>query len=247
MISPQNRSNVRLVREERASISALEVLHGLEVFLGQVQISFKDLINRAKFWVAIGFMTAVSIVVMIGTIYFVLAIYAKRWHDRNKLGQWSLIALATVIGAIWIFIELNILVGPRVGSPANTDRIRLPEKSQLFWLFFRFSGRVNRAAYLLGFLFMLVVMSFPLYQFMRVYPESVAAEVWSMLFGLASLIFLWTHIAFSVKRLHDFDKPGLFAVALFIPVISVFAFIALCLFPGTQGPNQFGNYTNSSK
>lgn len=121
----------------------------------------------------------------------------------------------------------------------------MPDKSQLFWLFFRFSGRVNRAAYVLGFLFMLVVMSFPLYQFMRVHPESGAAQIWSMLFGLTFLIFLWAHIAFSVKRLHDFDKPGLFAVALFIPVVSIFAFVALCFYPGTPGPNKFGYQTNT--
>ncbi|AMS44352.1 DUF805 domain-containing protein [Aminobacter sp. NyZ550] len=123
----------------------------------------------------------------------------------------------------------------------------MPNNVDFFWLFFRFSGRVNRAAYLLGFLFMLVVMSFPLYQFMRVHPESGAAQVWSMLFGATFLTFLWAHIAFSVKRLHDFDKPGLFAVALFIPVVSIFAFIALCFFPGTPGPNQFGNTTNAPK
>lgn len=123
----------------------------------------------------------------------------------------------------------------------------MPNNVDFFWLFFRFSGRVNRAAYLLGFLFMLVVMSFPLYQFMRVHPESGAAQLWSMLFGATFLTFLWAHIAFSVKRLHDFDKPGLFAVALFIPVVSIFAFIALCFFPGTPGPNQFGDTTNAPK
>ncbi|ODT56584.1 MAG: hypothetical protein ABS59_00460 [Methylobacterium sp. SCN 67-24] len=118
-------------------------------------------------------------------------------------------------------------------------------KPDLFWLFFKFSGRVNRAAYVLGFLFMLMVVSFPLYQFMRVHPDSSAAQMWSLLFGLTFLTFLWAHVAFSVKRLHDFDKPGLFAIALFIPVVSIIAFVALCFYPGTPGPNQFGRQTNS--
>ncbi|WP_269930929.1 DUF805 domain-containing protein [Aminobacter sp. HY435] len=121
----------------------------------------------------------------------------------------------------------------------------MPDKTDFLWLFFRLSGRVNRAAYILGFLFMLMVVSFPLYQFMRVPPESGAAQVWSMLFGLTFLVFLWAHIAFSVKRLHDFDKPGLFAVALFIPIVSIIAFVALCFYPGTPGPNQFGARTNA--
>ena len=123
----------------------------------------------------------------------------------------------------------------------------MPDTSAFFWLFFRFSGRVSRAAYVLGFLLMLVVMSFPLYQFMRVPPESAMAQLWSALFGLIFLVFLWAHIAFSVKRLHDFDKPGLFAVALFIPIVSIIAFVALCLYPGTPGPNQYGQQTNSPR
>lgn len=121
----------------------------------------------------------------------------------------------------------------------------MPDTSAFIWLFFRFSGRVSRAAYVLGFLLMMVVMAFPLYQFMRVPPESAMAQLWSVLFGLAFVVFLWAHVAFSVKRLHDFDKPGLYAVALFIPIISIAAFLALCLYPGTPGPNQYGQQTNS--
>ena len=40
----------------------------------------------------------------------------------------------------------------------------------------------------------------------------------------------------SVKRLHDIGRPGIIALSLFIPVVSIVAFIALCLFPGNPGP-----------
>ena len=40
-----------------------------------------------------------------------LAIYAKRWHDRNKSAWWSLIALIPVIGGIWLLVELGFLKG----------------------------------------------------------------------------------------------------------------------------------------
>ena len=40
-----------------------------------------------------------------------LAIYAKRWHDRNKSGWWSLIMLVPFIGGIWILVELGCLRG----------------------------------------------------------------------------------------------------------------------------------------
>lgn len=128
---------------------------------------------------------------------------------------------------------------------ANTDRIHLPDKNQLIWLFFRFSGRLNRVAFLLTFLLMLVVVSFPLYQFMRVPAESSAGQTWSVLFGVTFVTFLWIHIATSVKRLHDMGKPGILAVSLFIPVVSLVVFAILCLFPGSTGPNQYGQNTNS--
>lgn len=106
--------------------------------------SFDGRINRAKFWAGIGMMIAVSIVaslldmvlglrvgeagygvigiiVAIASIYFALAIYAKRWHDRGKSGWWSLIAIVPVIGAIWILVELGILEGDRGANQYGPD------------------------------------------------------------------------------------------------------------------------------
>jgi uncharacterized membrane protein YhaH (DUF805 family) len=40
-----------------------------------------------------------------------LAIYAKRWHDRDKSGWWSLIMLVPIIGSIWLLVELGFLRG----------------------------------------------------------------------------------------------------------------------------------------
>jgi uncharacterized membrane protein YhaH (DUF805 family) len=40
-----------------------------------------------------------------------LAIYAKRWHDRDKSGWWSLIILIPLIGPIWVLVELGFLRG----------------------------------------------------------------------------------------------------------------------------------------
>lgn len=127
------------------------------------------------------------------------------------------------------------------------DRIPLPDKDELIWLFFRFNGRLGRAAFVLTAMFWTVVVSFPLYQFMRVPPESTAAQVWSALFAMAFVVFLWAHVATAVKRLHDIGKPGIMAVALFIPVVSIIAFIVLCLFPGDASRNQYGEFTNSAQ
>jgi uncharacterized membrane protein YhaH (DUF805 family) len=126
-----------------------------------------------------------------------------------------------------------------------SDAIPLPEKDRLLWLFFRLSGRVSRAAYVLGFLLMMVVMSFPVYQLMRVDPESTAAMLWVLAFGATVIAFVWSHFALSVKRLHDLDRPGILVLTLLIPVVSIVAFVAFCIMPGSPGPNQYGQRTNA--
>lgn len=106
--------------------------------------SFDGRINRAKFWAGVVVMIIVniianlldmmlgldiansgsgifSIVAGIASIYIALAIYAKRWHDRDKSGWWSLIALVPIIGGIWILVELGILEGTRGANRFGPD------------------------------------------------------------------------------------------------------------------------------
>jgi len=44
-------------------------------------------------------------------LYPTYALYAKRWHDRNKSGWWSLIGFVPLIGGLWLLIELGFLGG----------------------------------------------------------------------------------------------------------------------------------------
>ena len=41
------------------------------------------------------------------------AVNARRWHDRDKSGWWSLIAFIPIIGPLWMFIECGFLPGTR--------------------------------------------------------------------------------------------------------------------------------------
>ena len=52
-----------------------------------------------------------------------LAIYAKRWHDRNKSGWWSLIMLVPIIGAIWLLVECGFLRGTEGANNYGPDPI----------------------------------------------------------------------------------------------------------------------------
>ena len=121
----------------------------------------------------------------------------------------------------------------------------MPDRDQLFWLFFRFSGRVSRAAYFLAGLLLAIVQAFLLYRFTLVPEESSASQGWAAAFWLVMIVAIWANVALSVKRLHDIGKPGVIAVALFIPIISIIAFIALCLIPGDPGPNKYGQRQNA--
>jgi uncharacterized membrane protein YhaH (DUF805 family) len=121
------------------------------------------------------------------------------------------------------------------------------------WLFFRLSGRIGRAAYALAFLLTIVAMAFPLYQFMRltgedataVSAESTAARLWALIFCAAAIASVWSLVALSVKRLHDLDQPGIVSLVLFIPVVSIIAFVALCIMPGNPGPNPYGQSSDA--
>jgi len=120
----------------------------------------------------------------------------------------------------------------------------LPESSNLTWLFFKISGRVSRAAYFLGGLLVAIIQAFPLYRFTLVPEGSAESNMWSFIFFIAFIASLWSNIALAVKRLHDLDKPGIAALILFVPVVSIVAFLVLCLFPGQPGPNRYGRRTN---
>ncbi|MGB3390869.1 MAG: DUF805 domain-containing protein [Pseudaminobacter sp.] len=106
--------------------------------------SFQGRINRAKFWVGTGALLAASIIalaldkvfgttfdpvpvgllfalVLCVSVYCALAIYAKRWHDRDKSGWWTLIALVPFIGIVWFVVEIGILEGTRGANQYGSD------------------------------------------------------------------------------------------------------------------------------
>lgn len=118
---------------------------------------------------------------------------------------------------------------------------------QLIWLFFGLSGRVGRAPYFLAGLLVALLQAFPLYRLTILPEDSAEVEFWATLFWAAFLLSVWSNVALGVKRLHDFGKPGIFAVALFIPVVSIVAFLVFCLYPGDAGANAYGERTNAPR
>ncbi|MFC5584336.1 DUF805 domain-containing protein [Nitratireductor kimnyeongensis] len=120
-------------------------------------------------------------------------------------------------------------------------------KGQIAWLFFGFSGRVSRAAFFLAGMLLAVLQAFALYRFTLAPEGSGASGMWALLFWGIFFVSVFSSVALGVKRLHDFGKPGIFAVSLFIPMVSILAFIVLCLYPGDAGANEYGDRTNAPK
>lgn len=63
----------------------------------------------------------------------------------------------------------------------------------------------------------------------------------SSLFALAiMLVYLYFGIVITVRRLHDLDRSGWWMLLFFVPLINLFVWIYILLFPGTRGSNQYG-------
>lgn len=91
---------------------------------------------------------------------------------------------------------------------------------------FSFEGRMNRAPYLKMELLILVIASF-------VSLSGTLADLAFAAFGVL-------HISLSVRRLHDLDKSGWFAVLLLVPVVGLVLYLYLLVRKGTEGSNRFG-------
>ena len=90
---------------------------------------FRGRIGRGSWWLGMVILAIVSLILSflavllqsealvlvpaIASLWPWLAISAKRWHDRDKSGLWSLITLIPIIGGLWMLVECGFLRGKR--------------------------------------------------------------------------------------------------------------------------------------
>ncbi|SIQ69310.1 Uncharacterized membrane protein YhaH, DUF805 family [Rhizobium sp. RU20A] len=115
------------------------------------------------------------------------------------------------------------------------------------WLLFSPSGRLGRLAFFLAWLFWLAVAGVPAAQIVAHRTEVVTPMLWSLVFILVAAVSVVSLVMLAIKRLHDLNQPAPLAICLFIPALSLFAFAALCLLPGTAGANDYGPAVNQPK
>ena len=121
--------------------------------------------------------------------------------------------------------------------------------------FFSFKGRINRLNYwlysiLLFVLFIVIGILAGMVMPGAVAPQEgvetarqahAAPNPLGLVVMLALLVVeVWASLALQVKRWHDLDKSGWWALTSFIPYVNFIIFIILGFVKGTEGPNRFG-------
>lgn len=124
-------------------------------------------------------------------------------------------------------------------SNDNAPIIPLTKKDILF----SFKGRIGRFEYWMATLAMIgAIVAFILLAGMLGLGESASG----ILFIVLYVPIIWISLAVQAKRWHDRNKSAWWILISFIPVIgALWAFVENGCLPGTDGPNNFGQSTNS--
>jgi uncharacterized membrane protein YhaH (DUF805 family) len=105
------------------------------------------------------------------------------------------------------------------------------------WLLFSFRGRISRRSWWLWGAAVMIGMAMYLTAVLRI--AGVGKDTTDL---LVNLLLLWPALAISVKRWHDRDKPGWWALLAFVPVIGwIWVLIENGLLRGSDGVNRFGD------
>ena len=111
----------------------------------QICFSFKGRIGRGIWWltqlliaVIVVILEAVDpelfdpdslkvsqyLITLVVLAWVVLAVAAKRWHDRNKSALWILFTLIPIIGQIWTLVELGFIRGTKGHNRFGPDPMK---------------------------------------------------------------------------------------------------------------------------
>jgi uncharacterized membrane protein YhaH (DUF805 family) len=105
--------------------------------------------------------------------------------------------------------------------------------------YFSFQGRTGRQAYWI-FYFLPVFLIGVVLGFLSEVLRLPSRNLLAVLIVLAPFI-VWIHAAVSVKRLHDFNRSGWWAILCFVPYLNYVAVPVLGVIPGKTGSNSYGD------
>ena len=114
---------------------------------------------------------------------------------------------------------------------------------RFLWLFFSFSGRVDRRAFALAGMLLYLIRAYPIYRMVMANGDEDVLAFWMGIFVLIFGVLILSHLALCAKRLHDFGYAGWFG--LFFLIGDIFLFLILCMPNSAPGRNQYGNRPNA--
>ena len=106
-----------------------------------------------------------------------------------------------------------------------------------------FSGRASRSEYWWWALFAFLVWLIAMVLDVIIFPGSIRTGSYAyvgVLSGITSLALFLPGFAISVRRLHDIDRSGWWALLLLVPIIGAIILLLFLVSSGTPGMNRFG-------
>ena len=133
---------------------------------------------------------------------------------------------------------------PRPTGPASDKTL-----DQIKWKYFNYEGRLNRLAYFLRVLVVLVVGLLVMgaafvVAFVGLSSNNSGANILGGLMALIGCVafipLLVSCIMLVIQRCHDLDKTGWFFLLGYVPFVGIFFALYILFAPGTYGPNRYG-------
>lgn len=114
-------------------------------------------------------------------------------------------------------------------------------------LLFSFRGRINRLPYWIVTLTLVGIGGASGQPAVLDGPDNPMTVGLALITLATFIVVVWVGLAIQVKRWHDRDKSGYWALLNLIPVLGwIWVIIECGLMPGSEGTNRFGNDPNES-
>ncbi len=98
-----------------------------------------------------------------------------------------------------------------------------------------FEGRLNRQPYIIGYLTVSIISGIITYL-----TKDSTSTLISIFAGIIGILLCAVTLSLIIRRLHDLDKSGWFALIFIIPLIGFLFSLYLMFAKGTDGSNQYG-------
>jgi len=165
------------------------------------------------------------------------------WAQQRQVAQMEAMTTLIELGLIVLFLLMFgviLLIARR-----NMKGWDQPLK----WVWFSFSGRLNRKAYWLKGVLLVWMIGLGVQLFGLLVGLLLGVSVMGGMLGIAAVLLvllplvvfnIWVGFAVLVKRAHDLGHSGWWLLFFLVPIYNFWIGIVMAFFRGTPGPNDYG-------